>query len=295
MLTVKQKFRRLAMAFIGLFIVMFLFRILYGYTYKGVEYEESGGRGFLSGIEGKRKNYASEKMKDYSPAKGATAASSNITNNQKYEKVASVRAKSSHFTEDEKLLHRTVKQFDAIVQYQQESGNKGSREIQMLIGVLPEKFDSFYHAVQGIGAIKHTAITKTDKTNEYRKLNAKKVSLEQSLVSLNELKKKPGEIREFIDLDTRISEVETELQGLGVELGNFDSENEFCTVQFSMYEGSADKAIGVVTRLKVALDWTIKYYAVLVVSIFAAVAASWILLKVAVLVTTLIAATKKEI
>ncbi|MBO9730405.1 MAG: DUF4349 domain-containing protein [Chitinophaga sp.] len=282
------------MAFIALFIAMFLFRILYGYTYKGVEYEESGSREFLSGIERERKNYASEKTKDYNPVKGGTAAPSNITNNQKYEKVASVRAKSSHFTEDEKLLHSMVKQFDAIVQYQQESGNKGSREIQMLIGVLPEKFDSFYHAVQGIGTIRHTAITKTDKTNEYRKLNAKKISLEQSLASLNELKKKPGEIKEFIDLDTRISEVETELQGLGVELGNFDSENEFCTVQFSMYEGSAAKTIGIVTRLKVALDWTIKYYAVLVASIFVAAAASWILLKVSILVATLVAAAKKE-
>jgi hypothetical protein len=290
MLTAKQKFRRIAVVFITIFLVMFLFRILYGYTYKGFQYEESGNNSFLSGIEKHRKNYASEKGKSYSPSNAGPAS---VASNQKYEKVANVRSKSSHFTEDEKLLHGTIKKFDATVQYQQESGNKGNREIQLLIGVLPEKFDSFYHAAQEIGVIKSTEITKTDKTNEYRKLNAKKVSLEQSLASLNELKKKEGRIEDFINLHNRIYEVETELQGLGVELGNFDSENEFCTVQFSMYEGAAEKAISWVTRVKVALEWTIKYYAVLVASIFIAAAAAWILGKLALLVNSLITASKK--
>lgn len=291
MLTAKQKFRRIAVVFISIFVVMFLFRILYGYTYKGFQYEESGNNSFLSGIEKQRKNYASEKGKSYSPSNAGPAS---VAGNQKYEKVANVRSKSSHFTEDEKLLHGTINKFEATVQYQQESGNKGNREIQLLIGVLPEKFDSFYHATQEIGVIKSTEITKTDKTNEYRKLNAKKVSLEQSLASLNELKKKDGRIEDFINLHNRIYEVETELQGLGVELGNFDSENEFCTVQFSMYEGAAEKAIGWVTRVKVALEWTIKYYAVLVASIFIAAAAAWILGKLALLVNSLIAAGKKS-
>lgn len=289
MLTAKQKFRRIAIAFIALFVVMYLFRILYGYTYKGFHGDETSSNGFLSGIVKQRKNYASEKIKSYAPS---DAVAPGISGNQKYEKIANVRSKSSHFTEDEKLLHSTVKRFDAIVQYQQESGNRGNREIQLLIGVLPEKFDSFYHATQGIGVIKSTTITKTDMTNEYRKLNAKKVSLEKSLASLNELKTKDGKIEDFISLHSRIYEVETELQGLGVELGNFDAENEFCTVQFSMYEGAAERSIGVVTRLKVALEWTIKYYAVLVGSIFLAAAAAWVLLKVLLLANALIA--KKE-
>ncbi|MBS0029352.1 DUF4349 domain-containing protein [Chitinophaga sp. 22321] len=286
MLTVKQKFRRIALAFIALFLVMYFFRILYGYTYKGVQGEETGGSDFLSGIVKQRKNYASEKVKSYTPSDAGVPG---ISGNQKYEKVANVRSKSSHFADDEKLLQGTVKRFDAIVQYQQESGNKGNREIQLLIGVMPEKFDSFYHAAQEIGVIKSTSITKTDMTNEYRKLNAKKVSLEKSLASLNELKTKEGKIEDFISLHSRIYEVETELQGLGVELGNFDSENEFCTVQFSMYEGAAERSIGMVTRLKVALEWTIKYYAVLAGSIFLAAAAAWILLKVLLLVNALIA------
>ncbi|MGF6925923.1 hypothetical protein QFZ48_001423 [Chitinophaga sp. W2I13] len=276
MLTFKQKFRRIALTFIAIFVLMFLCRIGYGYLYKGRQQEASGENDFLSGVMRQQKNYASEKIKAFNPQNNAPDM---VSGNQKYEKVANVRAKSSQFSEDEKLLHGTIKKFDAIVQYEQQSGNSGNRQIQLLIGVSPQKFDSFYQATQGIGEIKSTEITKTDKTSEYRKLNAQKASLENSLAYFNELKKKEGKIEDFIQLHNQIYEVEKELQGLGVELGNFAEENEFCTVQFSMYEGAAVKGIAFITRVKVALEWTIKYYALLVAAIFFAAGSAWFLLK----------------
>nr|GFD12335.1 hypothetical protein [Tanacetum cinerariifolium] len=100
-------------------------------------------------------------------------------------------------------------------------------------------------------------ITKVDKTNEYRQLNAKKVSIEKTLASLNELKSKGGQISDFVSLNDKILEIEEKLQELGVELGNFDAENEFCTVKFSLYEGATEKSISFIHRLKVALEWTI--------------------------------------
>ncbi|SEW28294.1 DUF4349 domain-containing protein [Chitinophaga arvensicola] len=291
MRTTKQQIRRIAIAFMAVFVLMFIFRIIYGYTYKGRRYDELGSSSFLSGIRTHQKNYASEKVKGYNLP---DAGSPRLYGGQKYEKIADVSSKSTHFSEDEKLLQGTIKKFDAIVQYQQESGNRGNRQLQLLIGVSPEKFDSFYVAVQGIGTIRSMEVTKKDKTNEYRKLNAQRISLEKSLASFNDLKAKDGRIEDFIQLHNKIYEVETELQGLGVELGNFDSENEFCTVQFSMYEGAAEKAISMVTRLKVALEWTIKYYAVLVASAFFVLAAAWILVKLLLLVNAFIAANKKE-
>jgi hypothetical protein len=291
MYTTRQKIRRIAIAFVAVFVLMFIFRIIYGYTYKGRRYDEPGNNGFLSGITSHRKNYASEKVRGYNLP---DAGSPRLYGGQKYEKIADVSSKSTHFSEDEKLLQGTIRKFDAIVQYQQESGNKGSRQLQLLIGVTPERFDSFYIAVQGIGTIRSVQVTKTDKTNEYRKLNAQRISLEKSLASFNDLKAKDGKIEDFIQLHNKIYEVETELQGLGVELGNFDSENEFCTVQFSLYEGAAEKAISMVTRLKVALEWTIKYYAVLVASAFFVVAAAWVLVKLLLLVNAFIAANKKD-
>ncbi len=87
-----------------------------------------------------------------------------------------------------------------------------------------------------IGSIKSKEITKIDKTNEFRNLNAKKASLETTRQSLIELKKQSGKIEEFVNLQNRILEIEQQLQDLGVLLGNFDEENEFCTVRFSLHE-----------------------------------------------------------
>src|SRR4029077_2293845 len=104
---------------------------------------------------------------------------------------------------------------------------------------------------------------------EYRQLNAKKASLEKTLASLEELKSKGGQIADYISLHDKILEIETNLQELGVELGNFNSENEFCTVRFSLYEGATERKISLLKRSKTALEWTIKYYGVFVVSMLA--------------------------
>lgn len=267
------KYKRIFTWLLLVFVLMFLLRLLYGYT-QSVKSESIGdSSGFLSQIQ--QKNYASEKTKFQMKGEAAPVASS-----QKYEKVAYVSSRSTSFTEDEKQLHGTIRQFGAVIQYQQESGNKGNRDLRLMIGVAPEKFDSCYYAIQKIGTIKSTSITKVDKTNEYRKLNASKVSLEKNLASLNALTSQQGKIDERIMLHEKIAEVERQLQELGVELGNFDEENEFCTIQFSMYEGAAERSVPFYSRIKTALEWTVKYYVMLMAGVCLATLGAWLLLKV---------------
>ena len=261
----KNRFFKLGRIFIVLFAALFMLRLLYGYT----QADNSGGRDdsedFFSNIENLRKNYASEKIQ----LKGDVQAQASMASNQKFEKTASIKSKSSEFEKDEKIIKEKTRSFNAVIQYEQNLGQKGNREIHLLIGVNPNSFDSFYAEIQKTGYIKATEITKVDKTNEYRQLNAKKTSIEKTLQSLNELKSKAGVISDFVALNDKILEIEEKLQSLGIELGNFDTENEFCTVRFSLYEGKTEKTIGLAQRLKVALEWTIKYYALLVAGIFA--------------------------
>ncbi|MBC9930856.1 DUF4349 domain-containing protein [Chitinophaga qingshengii] len=268
------KYKRIFSTLLLVFVVMFLLRLLYGYTRTGSDNGDNSGGGFLESIQ--RKNYASEKVKMASPKGEAMPAMAA----QKYEKVAYVSSRSTSFTEDEQRLHATIRQFNAIIQYQQESGNKGNRDVKLLIGVAPEKFDSAYYAVQKIGSIKSTSITKADKTNEYRKLNAARVSMEKNLASLNALTSQSGTIEERIRLHEKIAEVESQLQELGVELGNFDEENEFCTIQFSMYEGAAQRGIPFYSRVKTALEWTVKYYLMLTAGVCLAALGAWLMLKI---------------
>jgi hypothetical protein len=271
----KTRFWKISKWFGALFMLLFIFRLVYGYmatdTATGNDYSDN----FFGSINNLRKNYASEKIAMKS---GDVQTASTIASNQKYEKTASIKLKTSEFDKDEKQLKEKSKAFNSVIQYEQNLGQKGSRQIHLLIGVNPNLFDSLYTELRKIGVLKATEIIKVDKTNEYRQLNAKKASIEKTLQSLNDLKAKGGEIADFVSLNDKILEIEEKAQELGVELGNFDTENEFCTIKVSMYEGATEKNISFIHRVKVALEWTIKYFAMIVTTALISLLAIFVLL-----------------
>jgi hypothetical protein len=258
----KIRFLRTSKWFVGLFVLLFVFRLIYGYVATDKNNGNDYSDNFFSSIDNLRKNYASEKI----VMKSDIQVSQNIASNQKFEKTASIQTKTSEFENDEKKLKLKTKSYNAVIQYEQNLGQKGNRQIHLLIGVNPTMFDRFYIDIQKIGIVKAMEITKVDKTNEYRQLNAKKTSIEKTLQSLNDLKSKGGQIADFVALNDKILEIEEKAQELGVELGNFDAENEFCTVKLSMYEGATEKDISFIHRVKVALEWTIKYFAIIAIT-----------------------------
>lgn len=274
----KARFWKTSRWFIGLFVLLFLFRLIYGYVATDVTSNADYSDNFFSSIDNLRKNYASEKLLVVN--RGDVQLATAMASNQKYEKTASIKTKTSEFEKDEKLVKGKAKSFNAVIQYEQNLGQKGSRQIHLLIGVNPGLFDSLYKELKGIGVLKATEITKVDKTNEYRQLNAKKASIEKTLQSLNDLKTKGGQIADFVSLNEKILEIEEKAQALGVELGNFDSENEFCTVKLSMYEGATEINISFIHRIKVAFEWAIKYFAIIVFAGLVSAATIFIILLV---------------
>ena len=259
--TFRQRLRRLILLLLGLFVLLFVFRLIYGYTL--TISDSSGGISFFDGLSDVKRNYASKeyKMKSESTSQGPMRV------DQKYEKIAEVNTKSAKFEEEERMLRQNIERNNALIQFEQKKGNEGSRQLHLLIGVPPERFDTLYHSLIQIGSVQFKQITKKDKTNEYKELNAKKASLEKNLASLTELKTKGGKIEEYINLENRILDIEQQLQDLGVNLGDFDEENEFCTVRFSLLEGKVRK-ISLAHRIKVALEWTIWTYLQIMAALF---------------------------
>ncbi len=272
--TFKQQFWKYASKLSLIFLILFLFRLTYGYiTVSSSNYSDYSGD-FFNSLNNVRKNYASEKKIKTSDV----AQQANIAEGQKYEKTATIKSKTAQFEEDVKAAKTQTKAFEGVIQYEQNTGNKGSREIHLMIGINPSKFDEFNDVIRKIGVIRSQKITKIDKTNEYRELNAKKASLQKTLKSLNDLKSKGGQISDFVSLHDKILEIESQLQGTGVELGNFDTENEFCTIRLSIYEGSTERKISFIHRVKVALEWTLEYFIMLMGVLFFASLSIFILL-----------------
>ena len=236
----------------GIFGILFLLRLGYGYTLKISPAEKVGE--YLFTENNYKRNYASEK---YFVKSNNKITSINV--DQKYEKVADIKSNTSKFKPQEQQARQIIEEFNALIQFEQKRGNTGCQSLNLLIGVPPENFDSLYIRLTQIGHISGKQITKKDKTNEYKELNAKKNSLEKTINSLLALKNKGGKIEEFMNLENRILDIERQLQNLGVSLGDFDDENEFCTVKFSLQE-TKNISVSLFHRLKVALEWTVKIY-----------------------------------
>ncbi|WPV69262.1 DUF4349 domain-containing protein [Chitinophaga sp. LS1] len=259
--SIKARFWRLFRWGAGVFCVLFIFRLIYGYVASNTNSTGDYYENYFDQVNGLRKNYATSKLK-MAPTAGPQP---DFSTNQKYEKTAVVRTTTSDFQKDEENVRKKIESYKAMIQYEKALGRKGDRELHLMIGVNPETFDAFYHEIQGIGIIRSMSITKVDKTNEYRQLNAQKVSLEKTVTSLEALKKQPGTNQELLPIYDRQLELEDRLQNLGVDLGNFNTENEFCTVKLSLYEGATAQSTSFIHRLKIALQWTIHYFAYIVI------------------------------
>lgn len=257
--------------FAGIFVALFLFRFIHGF----ISYPASGQRNNIirqRSFQIANYNIASTKVKVVSKA-GAQPTYVD----QKYERVADIKCRSTAFKKDEQKVRSTIKEFRALVQQERRSGLTGRRSLYLAIGVAPGKFDSMVAAVEKIGRILSKRISKKDKTNEYKDLNAKKKSLLQIRANLLGLKNRGGKIAEFISLENRILEIEEQIQKLGVRLGEFDAENEFCTIKFALLERPNAAGISLLQRIKVALEWTLKFYIIFLGILFLAVLISLLL------------------
>ncbi|TGM60937.1 DUF4349 domain-containing protein [Leptospira adleri] len=260
-----KKFSRSLIIAFSTFALLFLFRLIYGFAAYSSETESTTNVIPFQTRESNyvKQNIASNKIR-------YEGAGTNKSFDQKYEKVATLETQSSDMESDEKKIRDLVSSSSSIVQYENSSGLKESRDriIRLAVGVPPEKFDELVEEFKKIGKTLLLTIDKKDKTNEYKDLQAKKEYLVKIRNSLSTLKSKGGRIDEYINLENRILEIEDEIQKLGISLGEFDSENEFCTVLVTIYENkSSNKAgIGLLRRVKVALEWTFKYYFLLSIS-----------------------------
>lgn len=255
--TLKKKYKKVVLVLAILFLALFISRLFYG-NFSNTEATQQNNivftennSGFVTDIA-LRKNYATKKV-------FTNGGPSLVQTDQKYEKIADIISYTTVFDQEEKQLRNEIEKYQGLVQFENKFGNNGYRTLKLVIGVPPKNFDSIYQSLIQVGHTVSKQVTKNDKTNEYRALNAKKKTLEKVKNSLMELKSKGGEINDFIQLENRILEIEQELQLLGVNLGNFDTENEFCTVKIVLNEKNQIH-ISKFDKILSALGWTLTVY-----------------------------------
>jgi Domain of unknown function (DUF4349) len=264
--------RRMIVLALGLFAALFLVRLLVPQRMP-MDWEQVSALSQQS-VEQGRKNYASSAAK---AAVGGVAVPAVSSEQQKYEKIATLSQATNDFDDDQRRIATLVSSQNSIVQVERASGLSGRRSLSLAIGVPPDKFDAFIATAKTIGRSLQIDITKNDKTNEYLQLKAKRIALEKSRAALETMSLAGASVDERLKVQGRAIEIEAQLQNLGVSLGEFDTQNELCTVRLSLLERQSTASPSFGRRLIDTFEWTAKWYALAAIGIAVATLAAWLL------------------
>jgi Domain of unknown function (DUF4349) len=277
--------RRAAVWAVGLFIALFVFRLIFDAKPEPSTFQPSSFQNQQPNDEG-RKNYASTRKGAISPASPPTG------DVQKYEKIATLSQLSAKFDQDRTALTAAITGNQGIVQVERAIGLAGRRSLFLGIGVPPEKFEAFVATAQAIGQSVQVDIVKNDKTNEYLQLKAKRTTLEKARTALEDLRTSGGSIDERVNVQSRLTDIEEKIQALGVSLGEFDTQNELCTVKLTLTERPAPRAQSLARRAMDALEWTALVYGAIAAGLLTLTIAGWLAVSLASHLMTLIRATR---
>ena len=224
-----------------------------------------------------RKNYASGKaLIGFGRGEKVAAVAPGSPEQQKYEKIGSLTQVSSDFDADRQRIGELITANTGIIQQERAVGLKGHRGLQLGIGVPPDKFDGFIESARGIGKSVSVEIVKNDKTNEYLQLRAKRQTLEKARTALEELRATGGSTDERVKVQNRLTEIEQQIQDLGVSLGEFDSQNELCTIKLSLRERIVPVKWSIARRAWQACQAALTDYLMLGLGFFALMGGLWI-------------------
>lgn len=185
-----------------------------------------------------RSNYASEKIV-------ITQGSMSQTVDQKYERVARLDLGSAQFDSDRAAIGSIAERAEALVQSENARGLPGSRVLDLKLGVVPEAFDATVESLKDLGRLRGITITKSDMTAVYSRLEARRLSLEKTLEGLKALRTTGAALSDLVALETKILDIEGDLQDLGVSLGDFNDTNSLCTIDISLLELAAPNALAI--------------------------------------------------
>jgi len=195
-------------------------------------------------------NYASEKI--FVPQGGVQQVV-----DQKYERVADVRSSSRDFDVDVAKIRAIATSVAAVVQSENAYGLPGSRVLSLKLGVVPAAFDQAAERLKGVGKLLSVTITKTDKTADFRALEAKRLSLEKTRDGLKALRTAGAQLADLVALETKILEIEGQIQELGVSLGDYSEANSFCTIDVDISEVEGASVALVASAVLRSIGWSL--------------------------------------
>lgn len=202
-----------------------------------------------------------------------------------FEKRARLAARSSSFETDAAQVRAVVTEQKATVLQEKSGGIEPERHIHMEISVAPDAFDGLLARLKSIGILHSIDVQQSDRTADFRKLNAQRQSLKKYLESI--LKLRGGNnptIDDALKLEQKIKDIERDLQDVGVQLGDFLGKESYYQIDIAMREFQSgdklDPTFNWSKRIFHGLGWEIAWWfagMAVIAMIAGSLASVWIL------------------
>lgn len=202
-----------------------------------------------------------------------------------FEKRARLAARSSSFETDAAQVRAVVTEHKATVLQEKSGGIEPERHVHMEISVAPDGFDGLLARLKSIGILHSTDVQQSDRTADFRKLNAQRQSLKKHLESI--LKLRGGNnptIDDALKLEQKIKDIERDLQDIGVQLGDFLGKESYYQIDIAMREFQSgdklDPTFNWSKRIFHGLGWGIAWWfaaMAVILMIAGSLASVWIL------------------
>jgi hypothetical protein len=110
------------------------------------------------------------------------------------------------------------------------------KQYTVTVKVAPNKFESMMSALQGIGEVKDMSVSLEDVTRQYIDLDTRIKNSETELVRLRELYNQSGKIEDMLNVEREITRVETDLEMFKQSKQDLTSRIDRSTINISLYE-----------------------------------------------------------
>lgn len=181
------------------------------------------------------------------------------------EKTALMAIGSDAFEEDEGAVRTALASHHAVAFNEKRSGLEPARRLVLEISVPIDEFDALVGELQQVGQLQSISIQKRDRTSEFRRLHAQRLSLKQYLASVLKLRGgKQGSIEDELKLEQKIQDIEKELRTLSAQMGEFLGKESHYQVSLTLTEylpGSRfDRTYAVPQRVAHAFVWALGWW-----------------------------------
>ena len=189
----------------------------------------------------------------------------NLSRLEVLEETANANATSTAFDADKEKFLKIVSERKGKILHERAQGLAPQRSLSMTIGVNADSFQATVQDLKAIGTLTALTVTRTDRTEEFRALLAKKQSSVKYLDSLSKLRQAPaGSVQDLIKLEEKILEVQREIENASMRLGDFTPEESLSNIAYTLAERPAVPAYRLEERLLDAMGWGSVVYAYLI-------------------------------